>query len=196
MEYVAARCRQQCLATCSEQLLPPASLWPTTQREAALLLRAHGNTDRAAAELYAALPRMLRSSMRAAMHVARPGSPPNICARVGDLGERRRIGAGHPDLRAERCERIVQRGAAAGIEMGDDFVEQQQRRDAASCRRPAPHAPAPGRSAAPSARRSRRRAAAMPFRAVEHLEIGQVRTVERCGRRRRRARGSRAARAR
>src|SRR5687767_4273467 len=46
-----------------------------------------------------------------------------------DLRERRRVGAGHPDLRAERLELAIERGAPARIEMGDDLVEQQQRRE-------------------------------------------------------------------
>ena len=46
----------------------------------------------------------------------------------GDSRKRCRIGAGHPDLRIECGERIVERGAAAGVEMRDDLVQQQQRR--------------------------------------------------------------------
>src|ERR1043166_856727 len=38
-----------------------------------------------------------------------------------DVGERGRIGAGHPDLRAEPLEVVVERGAAPRIEMGADL---------------------------------------------------------------------------
>ncbi len=48
----------------------------------------------------------------------------NIRARA-NIGERHRIRAGHPDLCAERRQLVEQRGAAAGIEMGDDFIQQQ-----------------------------------------------------------------------
>ncbi len=45
-----------------------------------------------------------------------------------DLRERGRVGAGHPHLRAELFELAIERGAPSRIEMGDDLVEQQQRR--------------------------------------------------------------------
>ena len=47
---------------------------------------------------------------------------------LGDVGKGRRIGAGHPDLRADRCQRVIERGAAQGIEMRHDLVEQHHRR--------------------------------------------------------------------
>src|ERR1051325_6525001 len=47
-----------------------------------------------------------------------------------NIGERRRIGAGHENLRAKFIERVVERRAAAGIEMRHHFVEQQHRREA------------------------------------------------------------------
>ena len=48
----------------------------------------------------------------------------------GDVAESRRIGAGHPDLGAERCERIIERGAPSGIEMRHHLIEQEERRKA------------------------------------------------------------------
>src|SRR5207302_7968877 len=42
---------------------------------------------------------------------------------AGNVGEGGRIGAAHPDLRAEPLERVVERRAAPRIEMGDDLVE-------------------------------------------------------------------------
>ena len=50
------------------------------------------------------------------------------------------------------------------IEMRDDFVEQQHRREAGHVLDQPAHAPAPGGSAAPSARRSRRRRRRCPWR--------------------------------
>jgi len=50
----------------------------------------------------------------------------NLRART-DLREGRRIGAGHPDLGAERFELAIERGAAFRIEVGDHFIEQQDR---------------------------------------------------------------------
>src|SRR6185437_9676863 len=47
-----------------------------------------------------------------------------------DLGKRRGVGAGHPDLGAEPRQFAEQRGAPTGIEMRDHLVEQQQRGDA------------------------------------------------------------------
>src|ERR1035438_6895452 len=47
-----------------------------------------------------------------------------------NVAESYRIGARHPDLRAEICQRVIERGAARRVEMGDDLVEQQQRRKA------------------------------------------------------------------
>ena len=44
--------------------------------------------------------------------------------------EQHRVGAGHEALGRETIQRRKQRGAAAGIEMGGDFVEQQERGDA------------------------------------------------------------------
>ena len=45
------------------------------------------------------------------------------------LGERGGIGAGEEHLAPEARERIVERGAAARIEVGRDFVEERERRD-------------------------------------------------------------------
>src|ERR1700674_2259445 len=47
-----------------------------------------------------------------------------------DIGERRRVGAGHPDLGAEFCKFLKQRLAPGGIEMRHYLVEQQQRHNA------------------------------------------------------------------
>src|ERR1700742_3646386 len=46
-----------------------------------------------------------------------------------DFGKRRGGGAGQPDLRAELAQFAEQRAAPAGVEMGDDFVKQQERDD-------------------------------------------------------------------
>ena len=50
-------------------------------------------------------------------------APENIRAKI-DVGECRRVRAGHPDLRPKLQQFIEQRAAAVGIKMGDDFVEQ------------------------------------------------------------------------
>jgi hypothetical protein len=47
---------------------------------------------------------------------------------AGELGEERRVGAGHPDLASKRREPLEQAAAAARIEMGRDLVEEHQRR--------------------------------------------------------------------
>lgn len=79
------------------------------------------------------VPYPLRAGLTAASRLARLDAPagdledPRACT---DIGEACRIGAGHPDLGAERGEFIEQRDPAARIEMGDHLVEQQQRRDA------------------------------------------------------------------
>ena len=106
----------------------------------------------------------------------RPGLTANICARAATSRERRRIGAGHPHLRVERRERIVERGAASRIEMRDDFVEQQQRRkprhlgDQSRMR----EHEADQQRLLLAGRGLRRRDA---LRAVQHLEIGEMRPV-------------------
>src|SRR3569623_1753622 len=49
---------------------------------------------------------------------------------IAGFGECSGVGAGHPDLCAERCEFVEQCCATARIEMCHHFVEQQQRHDA------------------------------------------------------------------
>ena len=65
----------------------------------------------------------LRALTAAAAYLA--GFHVENLAAGADIDERGRIGAGHPDLRAELCKFIEQRLAPVGIEMRDDFVEQQ-----------------------------------------------------------------------
>ena len=48
------------------------------------------------------------------------------CA-VGDFGEERRVGAGHPHLRPKFGEFAMQCAAPPGIEMRDYFVKQEHR---------------------------------------------------------------------
>ena len=83
--------------------------------------------------------RAIRDSFEASFRAGFFGSPaPRHRARLdveniracADVGERHRVRAGNPDLRAERGEFVAQRRAAVRIEMGDDFIEQQSRRDA------------------------------------------------------------------
>ena len=47
---------------------------------------------------------------------------------IFDVRERRRIGSGHPHLRAEFFQLGIERIASRRIEMSDDFVEQEHRR--------------------------------------------------------------------
>src|SRR5260370_14472245 len=48
---------------------------------------------------------------------------------IADLGKQCRIGTRHPNLAAKLRQLDMQRGASGGVEMGDDFVEQQDRRE-------------------------------------------------------------------
>ena len=57
----------------------------------------------------------------------------NTSARPSKSANRLRIGARHPDLAAQGLQRVEKAGPAPGIEMGRDLVEQNERRDAASC---------------------------------------------------------------
>ncbi len=89
-----------------------------------------------------------------------------------------------------RIERGKQRRAAAGIEMGGDLVEQQERGDAGGRAWSAAHGRGSARSAAPSARRWSRAPPACPFaRAAPRDRPGAGRSA--CGRRRDPARARR-----
>ena len=108
----------------------------------------------------------------------RPAAIRKISPRSTRCREQRRVGAGHEGLAAERGEPLEERRAAAGVEMRGDLVEEQDRRHAAHRRRPARHARGSGRSAAPSARRSRRAPPACPSRR-RRVEVAAVRPFER-----------------
>ena len=60
----------------------------------------------------------------------RPFADPPYRRLAGDRLERREFGAGQPDLRAGFAQPLEQRAAPQRIEMGGDFVEQQQARPA------------------------------------------------------------------
>ena len=92
------------------------------------------------------------------------------------IAEQRRVGARHPDLAAERRERL-DRAPRAGADR--DGRRPRRAGRAARCRsspRRAAHGRARGRSAAPSARRSERAGrVGMSFGPVAHDEIGGLR---------------------
>ena len=124
-----------------------------------------------------------------------PGIDVENLAGCADLGECGRIGAGHPDLRAERRQFIEQRLAPVGIEMRDHLVEQQQRRDAGHLRHQRgvrQHQPDQQRLLLAG----RGVAGRHVFRRVDHLQVGEMRAVEGAAGERRRAGGRRAGSAR
>jgi hypothetical protein len=49
---------------------------------------------------------------------------------VPELGEKFGPRAGHPGLRVERADLVEKRGAAGGVEMGGDFIQQNEGRGA------------------------------------------------------------------
>ena len=78
--------------------------------------------------------------------------------------ERRGVGAGHPGLRAELLQLAIERGPARRVEMRDHLIQQQHRRKARHFRQQPGMRQTRGRSAAPSARRSRHRRRQCPCR--------------------------------
>jgi hypothetical protein len=88
-------------------------------REQVLLSRPRGVIDRVLGEFVAAdVIRDSRSSRDA------PRLDVENLARRTDVAECHRVSAGQPDLCAKPGQFVEQRGAPAGIEMGDNLVEQ------------------------------------------------------------------------
>ena len=95
-----------------------------------------------------------------------------------DLGKGRGVGAAQKNLRAEVFERLEQRDPPRRIEMGDDLVEQQHRRKPGHVRNQArmrQHQIDQQRLLLAGRGLARRD----PLGAVNHVEVGEMRAVER-----------------